>query len=436
MNRKAFIDKTDKLLNSKRAFLFYALFFFAYVILYNNWFIDPINKWVVDPATYTQHLVDYSFGFCTKFLPGAIYHLFFKEVYEDQLNVYFMILIIVFFAALSLFLARAVTLQKSPKEKMILFAFIIFYLSGPSTFAIYLEEFGMMDTYWIFFAIIFLALVRNEYLKFLTPALVALTLLVHFSSVATYVILFALILLYESCKSEKKKTRAAYGIIFGFTFVMTAVMFIYFLTTESSNLTYDMNGFNEELLRRDKAGYNFTVYFNYAFYNDYTNSNVNNPYVWVNPEELIPAIEGKLSPRVSFLFGRVITQFIFNLKLFGIFPELIMKLVIAVGTCAPLTVLFFLYWRHKFKEDKGLVRLVYFLAPVQTFVTILAGVLCSADMGRWAGHAFLVQFTLTLYIVLREHDLLWFKEKLKKFRYWHILIYFGIYTLVYIPAYS
>lgn len=436
MNRKALVNRIDRFLDSKYAFLFYAFFFFVFVILYNNWFIDPINKWVVDPATYTQHLVDYSFGFCTKFLPGAIYHLFFKEVYEDQLNAYLTVLILIFFAALSIFLARAVTLQKSGKEKLILLVFIMFYLSGPSTFAIYIEEFGMMDTYWIFFAVLFFAFIRNEYLKFLTPVFVALTLLVHFSSVATYVILFALILLYEACKSEKKKNRIGYGVIFGFTFVMTAVMFIYFLTTENSNLSYDMNGFNEHLLQRDKSGYNFTTYFNYAFYNDYSNSDVNNPYIWVNPEQLIPVIEGKLSPKISFLFGRVITQFIFNLKLFGISPELIMKLFIAVGTCAPLTVLFFLYWRHKFKEDRGLVKLVYFLAPIQTFVTILAGVLCSADMGRWAGHAFLVQFTLALYIVLREQDLLWFKEKLRSFGYRHILIYYSIYILVYIPAYS
>ncbi len=436
MNKKALVEKYDKLLNSKYAFWYYALFFFIFVILYNSWFVEPMAEWRVDPATYTQHLVDYSFGFCTKFLPGAIYHLFFKEVYENQLNVYLTVLILVFFAVLSVFLARAITMLKTPKEKLILFILIIFYLSGPSTFAIYTEEFGMLDFYWILFALLFFAFIRNDYLKFLIPIVFALTLLVHFSSVATYVLLFALILLFEACKSEKKKNRTGYGVLFVFSVILTAVMFVYFLTTENSNLVYDMNTFNKQLALRDNSHYNFTVYFNYAFYNDYTNSEVNNPYIWVNPEELIPAIEGKLSPKVSLLFGRVITQFIFNLKLFGIFPELIMKLFIAVCTCAPLYVMFVMYWWHKFREDKGLVRLVYFLAPFQVFVTVLAGVLCSADMGRWAGHAFLVQFTLVLYVVLREHDLMWFKDRFRNFTYGFLMIYYAIYVLVYIPAYS
>ena len=218
----------------KHTTLFYFTFFFAFIVIYNHLFIAPISEWRVDASTYSHHLVDYSMGFCTKLLPGAIYHLFFKEVYENQLNLYLIILMLIFFAVLSLSVASVVAAQKTKNERSAMTILAMFFLSGPSTFAIHTEQFGMLDTYWLYFGAVFFLIIRNKYLKYLIPLVFIASLLIHFSSALCALIAFALVLLYESCFAEKKGERIGYVIIFVLSAGVTAFLFSYFLIYEKS----------------------------------------------------------------------------------------------------------------------------------------------------------------------------------------------------------
>ena len=54
-----------------------ALSFFAFIVIYNFVFVDkPFEFSSLCDVTYAYHLVDFSVGFCTKLLPGAIYNFF------------------------------------------------------------------------------------------------------------------------------------------------------------------------------------------------------------------------------------------------------------------------------------------------------------------------------------------------------------------------
>ncbi len=416
----------------KHTTLFYFTFFFAFIVIYNHLFIAPISEWRVDASTYSHHLVDYSMGFCTKLLPGAIYHLFFKEVYENQLNLYLIILMLIFFAVLSLSVASVVAAQKTKNERSAMTILAMFFLSGPSTFAIHTEQFGMLDTYWLYFGAVFFLIIRNKYLKYLIPLVFIASLLIHFSSALCALIAFALVLLYESCFAEKKGERIGYVIIFVLSAGVTAFLFSYFLIYEKSNLVYSMEEFDKIMAQRDKAGYNYTVYFDATLYDTYPP----NEYVWISPEQVFPFLDGKLSAEASQLYGKVISQLAFNLRFYTINPSLIFTLIIFILICSPLMVVFTAFWRHMIRESKGSKKLVYVLMLLQYYYTLIGGALSAADVVRWAGHAFLVQFTLVLYVAVREKQLKWMYEKIFVSRYWQVAIYFSTYIFIHSHAYS
>ena len=53
----------------------YALFFFVFFVLYNFIVVNHCRIVPTWGLTYTYHLLDFSFGFCARFLPGAVFNL-------------------------------------------------------------------------------------------------------------------------------------------------------------------------------------------------------------------------------------------------------------------------------------------------------------------------------------------------------------------------
>lgn len=427
--------------NPKFTALFYFALFYSFILTYHNLFISRISEWSADVSTYTHHLVDYSFGFCTKLLPGAIYHLFFDNVVPEQLNSYLRIIVLVFFAALSFILARAISLKERKDRKTLLLLFA-FYLTGPCTFAIYTEQLGMLDLYWMLFGAAFFFVVDKKYLKFIIPVLYFGTLLVHFSSIVSYIVLYSLILLYEAVTNEDKSERKRYSIVFIISVITVGAAFLYFLINEKSNLVYDMNGFNAEIAKRHyRGGFEnkpYTVYFDYAFYNSFdADGDGLNDFRFYPIEHFLPNLGGKLPAGLGSALSKVLSQISFNLSLYKIHADVFFVLAVGVLFMLPLNVFFFIFFGHMVKKSRGIKRLIFLLAILQYFVTITAGVMSSVDLGRWLSHTCLVQFTFALYVILREKEQLeWCKNKISKIPLFAIIVYLAIYMQVIIPAYS
>ncbi len=431
MEFKAKLFKTAKTLYSKYTSLFYFVLFYAFLLNYHTIVTAySIGEWSVDSATYTHHLVDYSFGFCTKFLPGAIYHLFFKEVYHDQLNVYLRILVLIFFAALSFFMAKAMTLQKTGADRKTLLVILAFYLTGPCTFAIFTQQLGMLDLYWMLFGALFFFAVRNRFLKYFIPVLFVLTLLVHFSSLVSYIVLFVLILAYESLSNEHK---GAYKAVLAVSATVTILLFLYFLLYESTNLKYDMNGFNAEISRRDNENYNYFIYFDYALYNFFDSGSGVNKYVEKDITAFFPTLGPKLSAPLAKVIATVLSHIQFNMTIYT--SEQIIIIAACLVTLAPILVLFAMFWAHMIKGESLPKKLLYTAALLQFYITYAIGLVTSVDSGRWCTHAFLVQFTFVIYVVLKENQISWFKTKLSKLKPWQIVLYLSVYGIVQVPAY-
>lgn len=410
----------------------YSLFFFAFVVLYNFVVVNKCTLWTVDRITYTYHLPDYSFGFTTKLLPGAIYHLFFKEVYTKQLNIYLTCLMLVFFAFLAFCLAKLVTSRKTVQSKNTLFVLSLFFLTGPCSFAVFTAELGMLDVYWLFFSALFLGFVSNKYLKFAIPVLFVLSILVHFSCVLNCLILYCLIMFYRILKCTDNKERKAFVLILFSCIGLTAFLFIYFVMNEKNNLVYSMAGFNRELQNRHRYSKDiYDVYYDYSLYKYYEQGT--DSFSRARSHPVIHA-DGFFAN----LINSVAAQFLLNFYMLSSKPTLLVQLGFMILLLLPLFFIVFNFWKTKLRKcSLKAQKLFCICAIVQPFFTLLGGMSSSVDGSRWLSHAFLICFTLFFYVIYSEEKEFSIEFETNQYtRIVMITVYFVIYALTYVNPYQ
>lgn len=422
---------TRKLQKPNKQWLRYGAFFFAFAVLYNFIVINHFKLWQADNVTYTYHLVDYSFGFATKFLPGALYHLFFKEVLVGQLNVYLTVLTLLLFAFAAFMLAKLVCAQTDAAGRKVLLVLSLFFLSGPCTFSVFTYELGMLDEYWLFFSALFLVCLARKYIRFFIPFLFVASLLVHFSSVLSYIAFYAILLLYHIATTAKKSERVGLWIVFALSLTVAAVLGIYLITKEQSTLKYSMEEFNRQLEARNRSfDDTYYVYYDYSLYKHYEEGVLS--YAQVRSEPLLTT-GGFFAQMVNSVYWQLknISQF------YAQIPGVRLQLLLLVLLSVPLYVLFTKYWVMKIKAGSALQKFTYFLCIVQFPFTAIIGTLFSPDVPRWMSHALLIQFTLFLYIVYREKDGDKIKALVPQFvGSREVLLYYLIYAITFFDPYT
>ncbi|MBE6818401.1 MAG: hypothetical protein E7517_04490 [Ruminococcaceae bacterium] len=402
------------LLKKPQSFIKYALFFFILLLAYSFMIVNRFQFWSIDKHIYTFFLTDYSFGFCTKFLLGATYHLFFKEVIEWQLVLFLSIVLVLFFAFVSLLLAKVLSAQENAEDRNRLLILFFFFLTGPSTFSSLSYQLGIYDTYWFVLALAMVVFVSNKYLKFLIPALCVLCILVHFTSVISFIVFFCLLMWYEAVRREGKH-RAVMVALLIFCALLSLGLTLYFIRFESDNLKYTMEEFDKELLARNrftKGGGNIDIdYYNSVFYHQMLGGDYHDMLaryyenLWIDPSaSSLPA------PLVSFI--NIVGGYVHYIK-YNFSNDTVHILSTAAVTILidlPLLVVFYGYWRKKRKEQKGFfAKLLYVLIMLQ-YPVALCGCLLSVDVVRWMMHGFVLQFVLFLYILIKEKDWEYLKE--------------------------
>ena len=115
----------------------FGLFFFVFLKAYSFIVSGNMQVWKVDGITYSFHVVDFSMGFCTKLLPGAVCNFLFDEVTEAKVSTYLNILVAFCFLLVSLLLEKIV-LSTGKEYRTPLIFLIAFFLTGPATFSIYI----------------------------------------------------------------------------------------------------------------------------------------------------------------------------------------------------------------------------------------------------------------------------------------------------------
>ena len=242
------------------------LLFFSFALLYSFVVINRFIPWSAQGNAFEFFCVDYSYGFATKLLPGAIFHLLFgKNASKKELDIFMSVVLALIFLGVSYLLQRFIFRVPDNFQKRAVILVLI-YLSGAYTFAVFTRTIGMLDTFWLPFVILFFLFLERKFLRFLIPLLYLGCVLVHESSINSYLILMSIVLLYRISIEENKSEKRKFLVIFIFSLVVGIGSFLFFSVFESKMIC-SMEEFQQKLIEHGCTDF---YYYDYAFYGNYS----------------------------------------------------------------------------------------------------------------------------------------------------------------------
>ena len=363
----------------------YAVLFFVFLSLYTFVVSGGCRFWRVDNLTYTFHTVDFSMGFCADILPGAIYHLLVGKMDAVAMSVYEAALLILFFAAISLFCETLIK-QTDEKNRNAVIMLLLFFISGPGTFSILVMHLGKLDSFWLYFSLIAVFLLtRKKLYPFVIPVF-ALLPAVHFGSLFTYVPMLWLMLLYRMTCASGKREKRGLAFVFALSAAVSGGTALYFLATMKTNLVYTIEEFDKILIERGSFD---SVYYDIALYNKYPDSLIEeysqNGMEFANAAASDTVIESSVKTFLSHFQVQFISyDFKTILPMVCIlFPVLILLIGFVVSLIR--------------KKENKFQKLVLVCFPLLFVGSLLVGLLFSGDIIRWLMHSFIVFFSLVLF---------------------------------------
>ncbi len=385
INSKNFIEKYK-----------YAIFIFLFIFVYNFIFVKGFAFPGVDRLTYHYYLVDFSLGFCTKLLPGAVFNAIASSTEPEVLNIYLGVIYHVFLVAVSVMLGKFISIFED-KNKLIAFVIVMFAITGPATFSIHIFRFGMLDTNWLYLVIALIVFMRNKILRWFIPVLFVLTLMIHISSMVLFIPMFALMVLMEA--GREKSSRKIYLTIFSISVAVSVAFFVYMLINENDNLVLSYEEYMKLMTERYKLeGSMFTEFFDYALYKiSYVDG----------ASDMFSAVLIEGDGFIANAVNAVWAQIYETLRAYVFLGDYMLVGVNDFIVSSPIVVLLYKYAIKQLKKDSSCNKLqkfvwvcLIFMLPVM-FMAALSG---SPDIVRWFGHCFLLLFTFVLYDIYRRKD--------------------------------
>lgn len=413
--------KRIKLFFNKHRFF---LIVFAALFLYHILVVRRAQWFGVDEMNYSFHAVDYSMGFCSRMLAGSLYHWIVGVYKPEAVSIYVLVLYALFFLMLAYMLEKFYLAFQNNRHACIVF--IIFFLVGPFSFSIFIDQFGMLDFYWAFFFLICCMLLQNKVLKFLIPVFAAAMIMVHYGSLVSYVPMLVLIILLYFDKAQTKKEKTQYMLIAVFTVVICGGLTLYFIKNDANNMVYSYEEFRHIVQDVRKAP---SFYYDYYFFKKVAFVAEDYPelYKMFSDMNLVGQQGGNV-------FANILQQIKMNTYMSDL-PNAFMYVGVCIGAQVLLSGILIGYFKaHK----EPLKRLIVLAMMVLTFIMSWIGVLFSTDYARWAGHAFMLLFVGVFYVLYSGY-----REGMKKihtfflkigypFVYMVLFIYFGTVMIPYI----
>ena len=370
---------------------YYGLCLFAFLFIYCAVIPSDSRPWIVNDATYSFYAIDFSVGFCSRVIQGALYNLIFRTPDYLTVSIYLIVIFIVTFGAVS-FLAEKFIKSIDAQYRTSAIIITLFFLTGPATFAVLVPIFGMIDIFWVFSAALCLLCLQNKKLYFLVVPLTVFMVFVYYGATLCYVPFLAIALLYKISVTADKKEKKYLSAVF-FTMAALAIFFtVYFVVFERSNLTMTMEEFDNFLVSRG-VGEGDLYYYNFSYYRDIDGFEENGFLE-------VPEFDAGASPSevVKVLFQQAwISIFV---KEFSYVTFIVALLIL------PVLIFVYKFLIAFFKNAKGnnLKRFSLFCAIALFPFVVVAGFCFSTDVVRWIGNAFLPTVALFMYILYKERD--------------------------------
>lgn len=407
-----------------------ALFIFVFIVVYNFLIVRKFNICMVDEITYTYHLVNFSVGFCTKILPGALFDFISPSTDVVAVNIYFNIIYHIFLIVLALVVEKFIH-SFDTENRFNAFLLVMFFVCGPATLSIHTYQFGMLDTYWLFFAVLLVIFVQNKYLKWLVPILFVAAILIHVSVIVAFLPFFFLVLLFECSNTEEK--RKGNIVIFAICTITTLIALAYFVVCEGDNILLSVEEFREFLDSRNKSEWEtYTTYYEYALYKLDSIDDVNEDFSQV----LLVESGGAIANFVNSVWA----QIYYIAQSFSVNYDLLILWIHNVVITLPVIIFLYKYiiacvkksTTNRFKKFVLCCSLALF--PL----VFLASSLFSPDINRWYGHNFISLFGFAMYVMYKNnfdntHSV--FKNSKVSPPYFKTIIYLVLYSLYIVGPY-
>ena len=390
------------------------LSFVAFVVYDCVFIIGGLYKEVND-TIYEFHAVDFSLGFCSKLLPGAIYHLLVGQYNKTAMTIYIRVLTLLLMFLVCYLLQRFFNAFPDMKTSTKAI-FLILFLTGPYTFYFLLETEGWLDLYWMLFFIVGLLMLNNKVTRWFVPMVFPLMVMVHFGAVICYAPLLGLIILLKYANAENDYDKKSYLTIFILAVLLTGTTFLYFSLFDTTNIALSSP---EELEKYfEKRNVDFSYYFRYQFFHDGDG--------YGTPEEFFPSYmltdsESKIIQFLCFFLQRIYLTF----KLAS--PETYENAIDIIVFIIPLSILF-LHEIQGYKKYyaktilKKFMAVCFFILPILCLISIFV---FSDDIIRWIDHSvncLLVGF-MALCIIGERKLVCQFEKKLEKVPMWCAIPY-------------
>ena len=248
-----------------------------------------------------------------------------------------------------------------------------------------------MDSFWIILTVLFFLFLNRPYLRFLIPLLFVISILINYSALAFFNILYFIILLYRTAIERSKKEKHIYGGIFSFSLVITLIVFVFFLLLESQKIC-PVEIFHSKL---QEHGCSYYIYYDYAFYHI------------IDGKNFIPDFVYNIKPFLLKLIYLVYYQVKVNFTIMLSNVESSIIATISGLILFPLLFIFFSFHKQRFIEQNNkLQRFCTFLMIIQFPFMFFLGLIfaTSVDITRYISYAFTISFVCVLTVLYYEDN--------------------------------
>lgn len=358
--------------------MYLAIMVYCYVV------VNKCNLFRVNDITYIYYTVDYSMGFCSRLLPGAVYSLI--GVYtEKAVSIYLTVLYMIFLFLCTVMIKRFIDAFKLEKRTAVIVS--VLFVVGPFTAGMLIRQFGLLDFHWLLLFAASFWLLNNKYSKYTSlalPVVVAAMVAVNYGAMICYVPLLLLLVLFRLVSEENTTDKRMYAVAFVLTLIVAVALTGYFVVNDKNNLVYTREQF-DKIVTGERKGifptyYDFYLYDYVAPYNKYY--------------ELLKNTESGNGVFYA-LFAQIKTTMALSAE-----SRHIVINALALPIQGLLTYVLISYLREKNNRTK---RMISVLVVLLSFAVEFIGALFSTDNIRWAGHAVIILFVYTLFVLFYDY---------------------------------
>ena len=139
-----------------------------------------------------HYLPDFTMGINSRTFVGSLVRILNSHPTEEWLTNFCIVFLIIGMVLTAVVLGRVVKKSKD-ENRLSVFVFILFFVSGSYTLSLFSRFFGMIDIHMYIIAILSVVFAGNKYLRWLVPVLCVAGVFVNFAFTISYFIIVIMI---------------------------------------------------------------------------------------------------------------------------------------------------------------------------------------------------------------------------------------------------